>query len=757
MTIDLRLLPLAAACWLGCAMGLHVGTGWGLLVVTGVATITTLLRPTTALVCGAILLGSVIAALRVAAADPSSVADLVRNSGVLHVTAVINTAPQQLEQRGFGGLTTEPVWQAQVTLIAVGDERSTLHVSLPATMRWKWSDPVPEVGATVRGDAVLHPDEPARRSTYVLAMRSEFDVVAETTRGSRLTTNIRNSLAAAVRADASDARAGATLLPGLVLGDTRAQSREAVDDLRTSGLSHLTAVSGANVAIVLGAVLWLLQRTRLRREYRYGVLMTVLVLFVAVVQPQPSVMRAAVMGAIAVYALATGAAKQSASALWLSVVLLLLIDPFMAWQFGFGLSVAATAGLIVLQPVMAEHLPRHRVISALLVTIAAQIATLPLLLLMGQPPTWLSIPANLLAEPLVAPATISGFVATAIASLALLGIPVLTPLLQGAAFVVALPGVLLGDVIVWIARTGTNSVLSVSPFATFRSSMIFGVVVIALWRLRRHRRVAVALLCSYLVLSMCSPRVLHRWPPDDWWYAICDVGQGDASVLRVGAADAIVVDAGPDARAMRRCIRALGVRRVPLLVLTHFHADHVEGVSGLLAQASVQRVIATPLHDPLIEYQRTAQLLSVPIDDIRRGDHIIVGDVELEALWPDPNALSGDPNNSSVVLLARTPHGTLLLTGDAGPDAQSHLAPPPVDILKVPHHGSRYQLPEFLAAAQPRLSVISVGAGNDYGHPASDTVAALRSEGSRVLRTDRVGSVAVVGTGPTMAFVAERS
>lgn len=753
MTLDLRLFPIAAAIWLGCAAGLHIAKPWPAALLVALAALVAIRRPATLALGIAIVVGTVVAALRVGAADPALLAEELRNAGAVQFAAVINGEPQVLEQRGFGGLSTERVWQARATLIRVRTAHKRIDTGIPVTVRWHTADAPIEVGATVAGLALLHPDDVTRRSSYRVAVRGAVAVAIPASRGSRIANLIRGSLADVAHAHDADARSGSTLLPGLVLGDTSAQSRELADDLRTSGLSHLTAVSGANVAIILGAVLWLLQRTRMRRGSRYVVLSCLLVLFIAVVQPQPSVMRAAVMGAIALYALATGATKQSSAALWLSVVLLLLLDPFMAWQYGFGLSVAATAGLIVLQPMMAEHLPRHRILNALLVTVAAQLATLPLLLLMGAPPTWLSIPANVLAEPLVAPATVSGFIATTFAALALIPIPVVSNALRAVATVAALPGVFLSDVIVWIASTGANSVLAVSPFAAWPSTVSFVVVLYALWRLRHRRGLVVGLLVAYIVLSTCGTP--NRWPPKDWWYAMCDVGQGDASLVRTGAARAMVVDAGPDPRAMRRCMRTLGIRSVDVLVLTHFHADHVEGVSGVVAQAQVHSVMASPLHEPLIEFQRVASEVRQPIRSLVRGDAFDVGEVHVDVLWPDPACITGDPNNGSVVMLVRTPHGSLLLTGDADGDAQSQLPVVRTDVLKVPHHGSRFQDSGYLAALRPGVALISVGMHNDYGHPAASTVSLLRDVGVRVLRTDASGGIAVVTRGHTVAVAAE--
>lgn len=741
--------------WCGCAIGLHVRSVWigaGVaLAVAGVAAGKRTLR----VWCAIVVIGILVAGLRVAAADPAVVEAVLRDAGAVDIAAAVDTEPQLRERQSFGGLTTTPTWRARATLISIRVRGRHFATSIPVTLEWVRGSSDVEVGCTVSGTAVLHGTDVTERAAYRVVFRSSLRTSRAASRAARITNRIRHSLADLVRAHDPGARTGATLLPGLVLGDTSAQSRELADDLRTSGLSHLTAVSGANVAIVIGAVLWLLQRTRIRRRYRHLVLAGLLVAFVAIVQPQPSVMRAAAMGAIALYALASGTAKHSSAALWLSVIVLLLIDPFMAWQFGFGLSVAATAGLIVLQPMLAERLPSHPLLGAILITVAAQIATLPLLLLMGAPPTWLSIPANVLAGPLVAPATVCGFVATALASAALLPLPLLSPVLTALAWTVAWPGVWAADLIAAIAHTGAGSALAVSPFASAASSAVFIGVVALLWTLRHRRALVVLMFGCYFLLTTCLAPLQHRWPPEDWWYAMCDVGQGDASAVRTGTNSAVLIDAGPDAGAIRRCLRRLGIDTIDALVLTHFHADHVEGVRGVVSQATVRAAFASPLHDPLIEYQRVDGWLDVAMQDISRGDRFRVGAVEFDVLAPEGDRIASDPNNASVVILARTPHGSVLLMGDADADAQARLPAMSPDVLKVPHHGSRYQLSAYLTALRARLALVSVGAGNDYGHPAPSTVGLLREAGSLVLRTDRQGGIAVLTRGGGLTYAVE--
>ena len=238
----------------------------------------------------------------------------------------------------------------------------------------------------------------------------------------------------------------------------------------------------------------------------------------------------------------------------------------------------------------------------------------------------------------------------------------------------------------------------------------------------------------------------------------CDVGQGDGLVLNTGVPHtAVVVDAGPDPRPMAACLRGLGITRVPLVVLTHFHADHVDGLPGVLAGRHVGAVEVSRLADPpagvalVRDAARAAGLTprEAPYAVTRR-----IGDVTLEPVWPLPGSPTVGPgdgstaNNASVVMLAEIRGIRFFLGGDVEPEGQATLAAMlpglHVDVLKVPHHGSRYQDLPFLESLGARLAVISVGADNDYGHPAPGTVSALAGTGERVLRTDRDGSVAVV-------------
>jgi competence protein ComEC len=249
----------------------------------------------------------------------------------------------------------------------------------------------------------------------------------------------------------------------------------------------------------------------------------------------------------------------------------------------------------------------------------------------------------------------------------------------------------------------------------------------------------------------------------------CDVGQGDALVLNAGGDRAVVVDAGPEPRAVDRCLDRLEVHGVPLLVLTHFHADHVDGTTGVLAGREVGLVQTTRLLDPpggVSEVDHAAAFAGVRVGAAVYGASYAVGPVTLQVLWPPADSPTRGPgdgssaNEASVVLLVEVGGLRLLLTGDVEPEGQAELARTlpglRVDVLKLPHHGSAHQDEPWLLSLGASVVLVSVGADNDYGHPAASALAPLESAGAQVFRTDQDGDLAVVADAGRARVVTSR-
>jgi len=259
---------------------------------------------------------------------------------------------------------------------------------------------------------------------------------------------------------------------------------------------------------------------------------------------------------------------------------------------------------------------------------------------------------------------------------------------------------------------------------------------------------------TFTLIILISITWLQRWPGGDWQVANCDIGQGDSMVINLGNHRGIVIDVGPDAVAEDRCLKALGIKEIPLLILSHFHADHVAGLPGALNKRTVGQVWVSVNSAPLMESVKAQTTLKgVEIVKAVRGMSSRVGALDIKVLWPTLSSMSfedmpGDGsqiNNSSIATLITSNEFSIFTGGDIEPPVQQILVKDvfPVDVYKVSHHGSRYQDLALMAALQPRISIISVGMGNSYGHPAVQTLDALARLGSVVLRTDIDGAIAV--------------
>jgi competence protein ComEC len=277
---------------------------------------------------------------------------------------------------------------------------------------------------------------------------------------------------------------------------------------------------------------------------------------------------------------------------------------------------------------------------------------------------------------------------------------------------------------------------------------------VALLRRRWFRLVVVAGLVGATVVLVPIRVVAPGWPVDGWLLVACEVGQGDALVLSTGEpGTAIVVDTGPDPGLVDGCLSRLGIGTIALIVLTHLHADHVDGLSGTLDGRSVGMIAVGPGREPAMAWREVNGLAAergVPVTQFRPGDVASVGDATLAVLGPaqEFRGTDSDPNNDSLVIMADVGGTRILLTGDIEIEAQQALlnaaADLDADVLKAPHHGSSKLLERFVDRVSPEVAVIGVGAENDYGHPSPNALSLLEREGVRtVLRTDIQGDVAV--------------
>jgi competence protein ComEC len=550
------------------------------------------------------------------------------------------------------------------------------------------------------------------------------------------------------------------VLTGIVLGEDDGIDKSLRDAFQASGLTHLLAVSGQNVAITAVGVVWAARLAGIGRLAGEGVAILVVLAYALAVGWQPSVVRAAVAGILASLGWITARPRDRWHAMAVGALVLLAWTPSAALEPGFQLSLAPVAAIFVVIPRVAgvpEAYPVPRGLwDVLVVAVACGLVTAPIVWLhFGAVALW-TVPANLAAEPAMPP-----LIALSLASAAL------EPLLPDASAALAW---LAGGCAAWIAFVA--KVVSTWPSAQVHSAVALVLILagaaasIALRRLPRYRRrtaaIGVVSLALTLVATAYALRPLPSWtPPDGLRVTFLDVGQGDSALLEAPGG-AVLVDEGPPEADVAGQLRAMGVRALAAIVLTHPQRDHIGGAAAVLDRLSVGQVEDPGIEAPSADHDAAvaaARRHRVPVEIVHEGDAFRIGRLRIRILWPDePGLPSEDPNQHAVVILASYGTTDVLLTADAESDVTRRLRIPPVEVLKVAHHGSEDTgLPELLRTLRPRLAVISVGQGNDYGHPRPETLDALRAfPGLETLRTDQNGRIVVESDGRTITVQSQR-
>ncbi len=609
-----------------------------------------------------------------------------------------------------------------------------LQVTMPAG-----AEP-PAIGATVRLRGYLRRspgyanDPPADPGPWRMRLKSaRFLTVEEPPDGMLgLAGRLRRRAERALGATGMDG-SGPALARALLLGDRSGLPKAWQVALRRCGLAHVLAVSGLHVGLL--AVVLLLAGTLLPPRLRYLPALAGIAIYLLLIGPRPAVLRAALMGALALAALALHRPPQGLNALACCAAGLALADPSIAGQLGFQLSVAATAGILVLAPVFTRRwtlLPMllRRPLAA---TVAAQLATLPWTIPLAGGVHPLAPVLNLMVVPLLAGFLLLSFLWLALAiagggSAAILLVQVLD---AGSLFVEALarlppsPAFFLPLAIPPVLAAGTAVAALLHPDRGARFGLLAGLVMLTGARVPLPAMPAI-------------PEVV-----------MLDVGQGDAILLRDGRR-AVLIDGGGwphgdfGGRVLVPALAAMGIARLDAVVLTHPDSDHCNGLVDLTRYLPVTEVWMSP---GWTEGGCARALLGAPARRWRvlwRGEVERVGAWRFEVLHPAPGSRQGR-NDRSLVLAARVAGHRLLLTGDVEASTERRLSIDQAEklsagVLKVGHHGSRSSSTgAFLRAVDPRVALISAGVGNPHGHPHPRVLERLGAAGVRVLRTDRSG------------------
>jgi len=541
---------------------------------------------------------------------------------------------------------------------------------------------------------------------------------------------------------------GGQLIPGLAIGDTSRVSEQLSNSMKVVSLTHITAVSGANCAIVTASVMAIAALFGAGRKVRLLAASVTLIAFVVLVTPQPSVLRAAVMAIVVMLSLMSGRPASGLPLLAAVTLLMLLWNPFWAIDFGFILSVSATAGILLFSGPLTLSLSRWLPfwLSAMIaIPLSAQLMCQPFIILLSpQLPTY-GVLANVIAAPAAPLATVVGLLACLITWWAPgLALPLL--------WLSWLPAEWIGQTAFLIARFPQAQIPWFGGLIGAVCAAMLSILVLLAFlspkRIVRSTSVAVSVMTGAIwsVTALVNGLTFSSSLPQEWSVAACDVGQGDALVLK-SQGHVAVIDVGRTPGPMKKCLEQLRITHIDLLVLTHFDKDHVGGLDAVMGKVE-NAIVGKPENAEdqglLTELSRSGARLQRGVQGLSGA----VGEAQWQVLWPDsqhPTMELGNPG--SVTLLVAFPTFRALLLGDLGREAQLALMDtvdlPSVQVVKVAHHGSADQSSTLYEKVHPLIGLFSVGAGNDYGHPRSETLTLLTNLGSVTPRTDEDGLILI--------------
>ncbi len=596
-----------------------------------------------------------------------------------------------------------------------------------------------------------------------------------------------NAAASALRAGIVAAAASiphAALVPGFAVGDTSLVSEELSADMLETGLTHLTAVSGANCALVVSAGIWFASHLGFGRRARIPIAGLMLLGFVGIVGPDSSVQRAAVMAAVVLISQFSGKRSQALSALGIAVLVLLIRDPWEAVQAGFALSVTATLGILLFSAPITRALRRTCRMPGWLATpfalsIAAQLTCGPLLLLLQSGLPVVSVFANVLAAPAAPAGTAFGLAATIM-------LPVIAWLGEWLLILASLSARWIELVAALGAEVpfgrwnwnggwfgvGTLALVELLMVALF--ALRSGAISRSSWekfsrRTPRRGRADVPRSAKRaagwlgavgggiaITMTLVAPVASRFGVPNNWSIVSCDVGQGDATLLRdpTDPEFVMLIDTGDDEDLLRTCLDRFGVREIDQLVLTHDDRDHV-GALDTVAPITQTAIIAPANAKDGTDRKlvRSLNESGVPFVELSEGatGGAATGDqggLKWRVLAPARGTVPKDTNAASIVMSVQIQGWRILMLADTGKDEQKSMLAAGIDvtsdIVKIAHHGSKDQHLPLYEQSGAKAAFVSVGEKNSYGHPNADLLASLGELGMNAWRTDEMGTVALV-------------
>ncbi len=519
----------------------------------------------------------------------------------------------------------------------------------------------------------------------------------------------------------------------IMLGDKSGFTDDLTDIFTKSGISHIVAVSGMHLSILIGFFFFLAGKTRLHYKIRniFGII--IVLLYMTLTGFSPSVTRAGIMAICLLLAAVVGRKEDAPTSFFLSAAIILAINPYTILSAGFLLSYTSLAGILIFAKPLEEKLlflPKFlRATTA--ATLSATISTLPVLAYIFNSVSIVSVITNIMVVPLVS--TIFIFV-------------IISAFVPFGSFIAFIPGILIKFVL-FCAR-----LISAIPFSSVNVKspgvlwlVCYGIMVILIYRFITGRKSGKPGIIA-LSFVICTCAVSLSLSALKCSVTFFDIGQGDSALIRLPGYHSCLIDTGPNGTASVSALKSEGINNIDIIFISHADNDHCGALGDILKSFPTRKVVFPNydiMTDELIALCDVATASGADVEFADSFSGYNFAKMNVSALWPRAGFIPQDQNDGSLVLKLDIKGNTFLFTGDVGfiPE-QNILRYADADVLKVSHHGSSDSSSDkFIKSVSPKYSVISAGKNNFYGHPSDETLRRLEKSGTEILRTDLLGDI----------------
>lgn len=532
------------------------------------------------------------------------------------------------------------------------------------------------------------------------------------------------------------------IITSLLLGSSNKDDLGDYDKYKDLGIAHILAISGLHIGIIASFLIYILSLIGVKRRYNYFVSLMILWTYGFLLAYPPSTLRALIMFTCIILSKVLNKPYDFLNVLAFSFIISLSINPFWLMNIGFLLSYTATISLGLILPPLREYFyPISFKIKDLLLSIlSVNIGIFPLQSLYFNEFPIYSFISNILVVPIATFNLILGFLN--------LVFDIFTPLLD---VILSLQGFIIDYMYKLPLRT-----LSVSSFK-LGEIVLYYLIISLIFNLDKVELLSKEIKKTFFMSTLYILIVLSINVSLDKTIVIdfIDVGQGDAILIKKGS-NQYIIDTGGSVfgtfdvgeRVLTPYLIKTGNRDIEGIIISHFDKDHYGGIFSLINNIKVDRVMGGS-DIPDLELKEALKEKNIPYIRLSKGNKLIIDkDTSLEILYPKDIRLSKNENDNSLVIILKAYDKRILFTGDIEKQVEKILVKEgiePVDVLKVPHHGSNSSTSEeFISSLNPSISIISVGRNNLYKHPSKEVIDRLKSHDSTIYRTDFMGLIKLI-------------